>query len=100
LAGAATTVSPACGDDTPAGPDGPEDEVGSIGTNHGHRAVLTVAQLEAGAEVLLDIQGQSTHGHFLTLSADDVRRIRAGERVSRFSTDGFDDKHDHVVTFN
>jgi hypothetical protein len=82
---------------TPASGDGLE---GRITLNHGHSAVLTPAQLAAGAPARLDITGRSTHSHFLDLTADDVVRIRAGESVSRHSSDGFDDKHDHLVTFN
>jgi hypothetical protein len=102
LAGVVVTVAPSCGGAPAATPASPtaDDKVGSVGTNHGHRAVITVAALQAGGALLLDIQGQSTHGHTLALSADEVRRIRLGERVSQFSSDGFDDKHDHVVTFN
>lgn len=92
-------IGPACGS-PPASPSGPEDLVGSISTNHGHVVVLTGAQLAEGGAVILDIKGQSTHTHAVVLSADDVRRIRAGEQISRFSSDNFDDKHDHVVTFN
>ncbi len=76
------------------------DKEGSVASNHGHRAIITAAQLQAGGALLLEIQGQSTQGHTLTLTAERVSRIRAGERVSQFSSDGFDDKHDHVVTFN
>jgi len=81
-------------------PDALPDEIGSISLNHGHRAVITAAQLSAADSLLLDITGQSTHSHTVSLTADEVRRIWAGEQVSQHSSDGFDDKHDHVVTFN
>jgi uncharacterized protein len=44
--------------------------------------------------------GRSTHSHHVDLTSDELRRIRNGERIVRHSSDGFDDKHDHVVTFN
>jgi hypothetical protein len=79
---------------------GPADAVGSISLNHGHEAVVTAGQLLAGGALRLDITGRSTHAHSLDLTADDVLRIRSGERVSRHASDGFDDKHDHLLTFN
>jgi hypothetical protein len=102
LAGVAVTIAPACGGAPVTAPDSHAagDKIGSVGTNHGHLATVTAAELQAGSALLLQIQGQSTHGHTLALTADEVRRIRLGERISQFSSDGFDDKHNHVVTFN
>lgn len=101
LAGATVHVSSGCGSAPPAGPGTDEAAaVGTISQNHGHEAAVTGAQLAAGGALRLDITGRSTHGHVVDLSADDVRAIRRGDRVSRHSSDGFDDKHDHVVTFN
>ncbi len=101
FAGLAVEIAPACRGSgvTAPGPSTADNE-GAVGTNHGHRAVITSAQLAAGGALLLEIAGQSTHGHTLTLTSDEVKKIRAGERVSQFSSDGFDDKHDHLVTFN
>lgn len=33
-------------------------------------------------------------------TVDDLQRIHAGDGSAGNSSDGFDDKHDHVVTFN
>lgn len=90
----------ACADGV-AGPDDAGDgAVGMISLNHGHEAVLTTAQLLNGNGLRLDITGRSTHSHHVDLTSDELRRIRNGERIVRHSSDGFDDKHDHVVTFN
>jgi hypothetical protein len=67
--------------------------------NHGHRAVVTAAQVAAGGAVRIEIQGESMHGHALDLSADDLARIRRGEVVTVLSAPGWEDKHDHRVTF-
>jgi len=74
------------------------DAQGSVSANHGHTAVVTGAQLQAGNALTLDIRGSSNHNHTLALSAADVTAIRGGQRISRSSS--VDDAHDHSVTFN
>ena len=74
--------------------------MGTISLNHGHEAIVTAARLTAGVGFTLEIQGSSGHGHALELSADEVARIRRGEVVSVLSAPGWEDKHDHRVTFN
>jgi hypothetical protein len=72
--------------------------VGTVGTNHGHSAVVTGAQLSAADAVTLDITGSSDHPHTVSLSADEVQQIAAGTRVSKDSST--DAAHRHTVTFN
>lgn len=74
------------------------DKTGTISANHGHVAVVTAAEMTAGAAISLDIRGSSDHPHRVQLSADDIRQISQGTRVSRASST--DDGHDHIVTFN
>jgi hypothetical protein len=74
--------------------------VGFISLNHGHEAIVTVARLASGVGFTLEIQGSSAHGHAVELTADDVVRIRRGEVVAILSAAGWEDKHDHWVTFN
>jgi hypothetical protein len=81
-------------------PPPPQDRVGTISLNHGHEAILTAARLGAGAAFTLEIQGSSAHGHAVELTAEDVARIQRGEVVSVLSAAGWEDKHDHRVTFN
>jgi hypothetical protein len=100
LGGASVLVSACGGTEQPAGPEPPADRVGTISLNHGHVAVITAAELNAGGALKLEIQGSSIHGHALELSMDDVVRIRRGEVVSVLSAAGWEDKHDHRVTFN
>jgi len=55
-------------------------------------------QLTAGAGVVLDIRGGADHPHTVDLSADEIARIRGGQRVTKQSST--DAAHRHTVTFN
>lgn len=91
----------------PPSPTSSADKTGSISANHGHAAVVKAAQLQAGGAVMLDIQGTADHSHGLDLSAEQVRQIAAGARVSKSTTAsgtrgeyGSYEEHEHTVTFN
>jgi hypothetical protein len=105
LSGVTISIS-ACGGSggsSPTGsgpPPGPGDAVGSISANHGHRAVVTAAQLAAGNAVNLNIAGDAGHPHFVNLPADAIMAIQGGMRVSVQSSTGDSDNHSHMVTFN
>lgn len=91
---------------TASTPPSSGDKAGSISANHGHTAIITAAQLQAGGAVNLDIGG-SDHSHTLQLSATAVQQIASGVRVSQ-ATDpastvgeyGSYGEHTHTVTFN
>ena len=88
---------------TPPPTGGAGDEVGSVGTNHGHTAVITAAEVTAGGDVLLDIQGSADHSHGVMLSAAEVMAIAADQRVSKESDNNDGEgqgDHSHTVTFN
>jgi hypothetical protein len=101
LAGVTITVS-GCGggsSSNPAGPTlNPGDEGGSISANHGHIATILAAEITAAGPLSLNIRGQATHPHTVTLTASQVQQIGAQQRVSVISTN--EDAHDHTVTFN
>jgi hypothetical protein len=108
LSGATITIS-ACGGgssspsspsspSTSAGTPGTADKVGVIGSNHGHSAVITAAQLTAAGDLSLNIKGTSDHPHTVTLTGAEVASIAANRRVSKESST--DDGHSHSVTFN
>lgn len=105
LSGATITIS-ACGGggSSPSSPSSPGtppatgDKVGVIGTNHGHTAVITAAQLTVASALSLDIRGASDHPHTVTLTESQVAAIAANQRVAKESTT--DDGHSHTVTFN
>ena len=90
-------------------PAGTGDKGGAISANHGHVATVTGAQLLASGAVTLDIRGTADHDQAVQLSADQVRQIAAGTRVTQTSTqsaatpDGYGGStpgHTHSVTFN
>ena len=74
------------------------DVIGQIATNHGHSAVLTKAELDAGQAVSLDIQGTATHSHTLALTADQVMGVKNGAQEVQESSVAAG--HSHTVTFN
>jgi len=81
----------------PAG-GGTTDKTGVVGSNHGHVAVITAAQLTAANVINLDIRGSSDHPHTVTLTAAEVASIAANTRVTKESST--DAAHSHSVTFN
>ena len=96
LAGVTITVS---GCDSATGPSGSAaNTVGSISANHGHTAVITDAQLAAGAALLLNIRGNADHPHTVSLIQAEVMQIGRRERVQKESSN--DAAHTHIVTFN
>ncbi len=103
LSGVTITIS-GCGGgggggiSNPTPPTNPGDETGSVSANHGHVAVITAAELAAGAALNLNIAGQAGHPHTVTLSAAEVMQIAGGARVTKTSTTV--DSHNHQVTFN
>jgi hypothetical protein len=99
LSGVAITVS-GCGSTAPASPSQPPqgDVAGTISQNHGHSAVITRAQLNAGGELLLDIQGNADHSHTVPLGAGHLTAIANGERV--IVSSNAVELHSHTVTFN
>ena len=118
LGGAAITLT-ACGDSGPTGSTGNPtpgptptpttaavgDKAATVSANHGHSAVITGAQLEAGGGLVLDIMGQAPHNHQVTLTGDEVVSIRNNQTVTKASTvsDGgssYGGEHNHGVTFN
>jgi len=85
-----TTMPPATNDSG--------NDVGEISSNHGHSAVVLAAWLQAGNAVDLDIRGNATHSHMVSLVADAMRDLRNGKKVQKDSTST--DGHTHTVTFN
>lgn len=106
LGGAAITIG--CGSDSPTGssstPGGNTpnptvtDKEGQVSANHGHRAVITTAQLTAGNGLEMSIQDTGNHNHTITLTGAEVVSIRGGTRVS--VTTSTTNSHSHTVTFN
>src|SRR5688500_13278028 len=70
LAGAVITITGCGGDDSPAAPStggntttpppAATDKEGAVSNNHGHRAVITAAQLTAGGALEINIENTGT----------------------------------------
>jgi len=100
IGGAAITIS-GCGGGSSSSPVASTppltDVLGTVTSNHGHSALITVAQLGAGGTLELDIRGTSGHTHTVSLSPTDIVGIRSGARVQKESSGS---SHTHAVTFN
>ncbi len=106
LGGVTVTVSACGGGGSGGGPTGGTppptspsgSKTGQVAANHGHDAVITAAQLQAGGAVQLNIAGGAGHPHIVDLPATAVQQIRDGKPVQKESTTT--DGHTHMVTFN
>ena len=111
LSGVAITLS-SCGDSnsstapsttSTSAPPPAGANVGVVGANHGHTAVITAAELTAANAVSLDISGSAGHPHSVDLTDTEVGQIAGGARVIKTSSNndgaGFGN-HTHSVTFN
>ena len=92
--------SPAASSTPPPPTSTSGDKIGQISANHGHKAVILAAWLQAGGAVDLDIKGDAAHTHMVSLVADAMRDIRDGKPVQKESSTGDVDGHTHMVTFN
>ncbi len=106
LSGVVITIT-GCGSDSSSptapstGGDGGADVGGVNGTisaNHGHIAMVTDAQVDAGNDVSLDIRGNADHSHTVNLTGAELTQVGDGERVVVTSTNN--QAHTHRVTFN
>jgi hypothetical protein len=96
FAGIAVTIT-GCGTESDEG-DASGGSEGVISSNHSHRAIITKAQLGAGATVTLNIQGGSSHVHTVVISDSQIAAINLGNQVT--VTSSATDDHSHTVTFN
>ncbi len=64
---AGDSYNPAGGSTTPTTtlPPAPGSKTGQISANHGHEAVITAAQLQAGGAVQIDIAATAGHSHMV-----------------------------------
>jgi len=88
--------NPAAGNPPPTSADG--SKTGTISANHGHVAVITAAELQAGGVLALSIAGTAGHDHTVNLVAQAMQDIKDGKKVAKESTST--QGHTHNVTFN
>lgn len=81
-AGEASLPAPAC-----------ERVIAKVGGNHGHVFQVSVADVKAGVDKTYDLTGTAGHPHAITLTADDHKRLGAGEVLRR--TSSRDGGHQH-----
>ena len=88
-----------CGEDSGTGPTVEDGDIsGQISGNHGHKAVVKKAQIDAGGAVTLDIQGSAGHSHTVSLTADDMAELKKpGGMVTKDSSST--NSHNHSVMF-
>jgi hypothetical protein len=84
---------------TPAKEEAPKNNfsrvIGRLGRNHGHVLTVSFDDVTAGAEKTYEITGTAGHPHTVTLSADDMKSLLAGNLLRTKSTT--DRGHAHRV---
>ena len=70
----------------------------NIATNHGHSLSVPAGDINGGAAMDYGIQGTADHDHTVSLSADDMAMIAAGETVSVTSSSGGGHTHAVAIT--
>lgn len=91
-----------CGDDKGTGDTaGSGDIAGEISGNHGHQAIVTKAQIDAGGAVTLHIQHNAGHDHTVSLTAEQMAQLKGGGMVTVESSTSSDasNPHTHSVMF-
>jgi hypothetical protein len=89
--------NPAAANPPPTSADG--SKTGDISANHGHVAVITAAEVQAGGVLAnMSIKGSAGHDHTISLPAQAMQDIKDGKKVSTDSTST--QGHQHTVTFN
>ncbi|MCZ6553623.1 MAG: hypothetical protein O7A67_07440, partial [SAR324 cluster bacterium] len=71
----------------------------AIALNHGHTLTLTQAEVDAGAEIAVDVADNGDHNHTVTLTAAMLADVAGGMRLhvqSAAAADG----HSHCITIN
>jgi hypothetical protein len=63
-----------------------ERVIGKVAKNHGHALVVSPADVKAGVAKTYDLTGSSGHLHEITLTADDFKKLQAGDPVRMPST--------------
>ena len=100
FAGVVITLT-GCDDDKGNGSTGGTDRVGTVTNNHGHVVKVTKAQIDAGVDLTLNIQGTADHSHTLTLTSDHLQTLKSGGMIHMGleTAEGGSPLHTHVVMF-
>src|SRR5262245_11823962 len=103
LAGCVVTISDGCGKSS-TGPSEtpPTDVTGAISANHNHSALVTGAQITAGAALTVNIQGTAAHPHTVAISQTELSTLKSRRPVTKESSTDQSNTfglHSHSVTF-
>jgi hypothetical protein len=82
---------------TPTPTPTPTDVTGNISANHGHLATIKAADITAGKDIALDIQGMASHPHTVQISQADLQMLKNRQPITKESTNN--NGHMHSVTF-
>jgi hypothetical protein len=103
LAGCVITISEGCGKSSTTPSElPPTDVTGAISSNHNHSALITAAQITAGAAFTLNIQGTAAHPHTVALSQADLTSLKSRRSITKDSSSDQSNTfglHLHSVTF-
>ena len=95
----ATIAIAGCDSGSNVGPSPPAGaREGVVSNNHGHRAIVEAAQLNANTTITIDMRYQATHNHELVLTPLELASISENGRVVK--TSSITEGHSHTVTFN
>src|SRR3982750_2899422 len=72
-----TPTAPTATATPPAATGGQADAPAAVSDNHGHIATATGAEITAANTVTVNIQGNATHPHNITLTGNQLRSIAA-----------------------
>jgi hypothetical protein len=102
IAGGALILS-GCEDDSSGNPpaDGgtPTEVLTTIGANHGHVLVVSVADVQAAVEKTYDISGSAGHAHSVTVSAANFGALSDQGTLALQSTIGSGHNHSIMIVF-
>lgn len=68
----------------------------AISANHGHSLLLSKADVAAGASKTYSIQGAASHDHQVSITAAQLKTLKAGKTITVTSSNVF--SHVHAVT--
>jgi hypothetical protein len=103
LAGCVISISEGCSKNS-TGPTElpPTDVTGAISSNHNHSALISAAQITAGAAFTLSIQGTAAHPHTVALTQADLTSLKSRRAITKDSSNDQSNTfglHSHSVTF-
>jgi len=70
----------------------------SIGSNHGHVLMVSMADVNAGVDKTYDIMGTSTHTHSVTVTAANFASLQNNPNMSVMVTSTVASAHSHGIT--